>query len=109
MTKRSRDVDAEIVGVGCAGCLALVVGTIKVAAWIAIIAIAAHVLGGCGAAPVCASLATRCAETRLEVCDASGQWYTALDCAEVERTSGGAWACGETREDGEEINACLPR
>lgn len=107
MTKRSRDMDAEIVGVGCAGCLALVVG--KVAVWISIIAIAVHVLGGCGAAPVCASLATRCEETRLQVCDSSGQWYTVLDCAEVERTSGGAWACGETREDGEEINACLPR
>ncbi len=79
-------------------------------AWMIALTIA-FVLGwlatGCPA-PVCPTLATRCEGSRVELCDSSGQWMTVLDCAEVARTSGGEWACGETREDGEEINACLP-
>jgi len=62
----------------------------------------------CGCpAPVCPVRATRCIETRVELCGSDGQWQTVVDCAEVERTSGGEWACGTTREDGEEINTCL--
>ena len=69
--------------------------------------IALALLTGCPA-PVCATLATRCEGSAVEICGSDGQWQTVLDCAEVARTSGGEWACGETREDGEEINACLP-
>ena len=63
--------------------------------------------GGCPA-PVCPSLATRCAGERVEVCDSAGQWQLVADCADVAATSGGEWTCGVTREDGEEINTCLP-
>lgn len=30
--------------------------------------------------PVCQHLKTRCAGQRLEVCDATGQWQTAIPC-----------------------------
>lgn len=69
--------------------------------------IALALLTGCPA-PVCATLATRCTGTVVELCDSSGQWYAVVDCAEVARTSGGEWACGTSLEDGEERNACLP-
>jgi hypothetical protein len=79
-------------------------------AWLIFLTIA-FVLGwlltGC-TAPVCPTLATRCEGSTVELCGSDGQWQTVADCAEVARTSGGQWACGETREDGEEINACLP-
>lgn len=67
----------------------------------------AVVFAGCPA-PVCPTLATRCAGEVVELCDSSGQWYPVLDCAEVARTSGGEWACGTSHEDGEERNTCLP-
>lgn len=67
----------------------------------------ALLLAGCPA-PVCPTLATRCAGTVVELCGSSGQWYPVVDCAEVARTSGGEWSCSSTTEDGEEINACLP-
>lgn len=63
-------------------------------------------LAGCPA-PVCPTLATRCTGDVVELCGSDGQWQVVLDCAEVERTSGGEWSCGETREDGEEINTCV--
>lgn len=56
--------------------------------------------------PVCPTLATRCIENRVELCGSDGQWQTIVNCDEV--TSGGEWACGTTREDGQEINTCLP-
>lgn len=58
--------------------------------------------------PVCPVLATRCTGQVVELCGSDGQWQTVVDCDEVARTSGGEWTCGETREDGEEINTCLP-
>lgn len=64
-------------------------------------------LSGCPA-PVCPSLATRCAGERVEVCDSAGQWQLVADCADVAASSGGEWTCGTTRDDGEEINTCLP-
>lgn len=67
----------------------------------------AALLAGCPT-PVCSTLATRCDGTRVEVCDADGQWQEVADCVEVARTSGGEWSCAETTEDGEQIHACLP-
>lgn len=72
-----------------------------------ILLVAFLALTGCPA-PVCPTHATRCVGDRVELCDSSGQWYEVIDCAEVERTSGGEWTCGTSREDGEERNACLP-
>lgn len=69
------------------------------------VAALALLLSGCPT-PVCPVQATRCAGDVVELCGSDGQWQVALDCAEVERTSGGEWSCGETREDGEEINTC---
>jgi hypothetical protein len=64
-------------------------------------------LVGCPA-PVCPTLATRCEGSAVELCDSSGQWYEVHDCDEISRTSGSEMSCQTTREDGEEINACLP-
>lgn len=69
----------------------------------------AVLLGGCPpSAAVCPLRATRCADDVVEVCDARGRWQTVADCADVARSSGGEWSCSTTREDGREINACLP-
>lgn len=108
MTTRYRADDAELAGVGCGCVLIGAVALIKISFWIAVIAIAIRLLSGCGGPRVCPTQATRCAGERVELCDSSGQWYEVADCAALERTSGGAWACGMSFEDGEERNACLP-
>ena len=80
-------------------------------AWLILLTVA-FVLGwiasGCPA-PVCPTLATRCQGNAVEICDSDGQWRDVLDCDEVAASSGGRWECSTTREDGEEVNTCLPR
>ena len=70
-------------------------------------ALLALMIVGCPA-PVCPTLATRCHGELVEACDSAGQWRLVADCSDVARSSGGEWSCGTTREDGREINTCLP-
>lgn len=63
---------------------------------------------GCPRPPVCPTLATRCNGLVVEVCDSAGQWASVQDCSRLWESSGGEWVCGESREDGEEVNTCLP-
>lgn len=58
--------------------------------------------------PVCPTLATRCSGQVIELCGSDGQWQTVLDCTAITIASGGSWECATTREDGQEINTCLP-
>jgi len=67
---------------------------------------------GCPTPRACSPAETRCMSDaeRVEVCDSSGQWTTALDCLAVEHVSGGQWRCQDTTTDeGEAIHACLPQ
>lgn len=72
----------------------------------------ALVLAGCPTPRVCSPAETRCVADaeRVEVCDSSGQWTTALDCLAVEQASGGQWRCQDaTTDEGEAIYACMPQ
>lgn len=73
----------------------------------ALLSLLALTLAGCPA-PVCSTLATRCDGTRVEVCDADGQWQEVQDCSRLWETSGGEWTCEPTTSDGVEVHACLP-
>lgn len=72
-------------------------------------ALAALTLLAAGCPPaVCLTAATRCDGERVEACDARGHWRIVADCADVARSSGGEWTCGEAYDDGRHVHACMP-
>jgi hypothetical protein len=60
-------------------------------------------------APECTATQARCNGTRVEVCDADGEWQQVMDCAAVTGPDDVGWDCCLAPEsEGEPLPACLP-
>lgn len=70
-------------------------------AWIVFAAICCH--DGCEVGE------TRCAENRVQECNADGDWYAVAACSEVLPADAG-WTCCDPAfvYEGEELAACVP-